>query len=312
MQVLEDRIPFRTGQLVDIGDGGFGVAGAVTGPARQQRRDQIRDRSANRLIDVQLRGRILLQLQIAHADDKPGNAIGFVYRQNAIGELHGLVDIAVGERRNERAIEQFVVLRIGAKRRAIERRRRIGVPLHAGVTGGQIAARRSQRFQIVAGGKLRRVVGRMIGRLCPKRSGHGQRGKGENGNRRAIETNGKHQGSPSSRIYSRNHGRNYGKILRSISNADPAGGIKPHDNAAFGAQPQGYGVANPVARKARMAADLASQVSQLCLKTLSVWRYRGRTPRRTTVPMESERWSHAIVVTSPHNWARRRPPVEPR
>jgi hypothetical protein len=33
----------------------------------------------------------------------------------------------------------------------------------------------------------------------------------------------------------------YSKILRSISNANPTGGIKPADNAAFGAQPQGCG-----------------------------------------------------------------------
>ena len=98
VQVLEDRIPFRTGQLVDVGDRGLGVAGAVTGPARQQRRHQIGDRPANRLIDVQLRGRIFLQLQIAHADHQPGDAIGFVDRQNAVGELDGLVDIAIRER----------------------------------------------------------------------------------------------------------------------------------------------------------------------------------------------------------------------
>ena len=35
VQVLEDRIPFRTGQLVDVGDRRLGVAGAVAGPARQ-------------------------------------------------------------------------------------------------------------------------------------------------------------------------------------------------------------------------------------------------------------------------------------
>ena len=142
---------------------------------------------------------VFLQLQIAHADHQPGHAVGFVDRQDPVGELDGLVDIAVGDRRDEGAIEQFVVLRIGAKRRAIERRRRIGVPLHAGVAGGQIAARHGQRFQIVAGGKLRRIVGRMIGRLRRKRAGHRQRGEGECGNRPAIETNGKHHGSPSSR-----------------------------------------------------------------------------------------------------------------
>ena len=154
MQILEDRIPFRTGQLVDVGDRGLGVAGAVAGPARQQRRDQIGDRPADRLVDVELRGRIFLQLEIAHADHQPGDAIGLVDRQDAVGELDGLVDIAVGERGDEGAIEQFVVLRIGAKRRAIERRRRIGVALHAGMAGGQIAAGRGQRFQIVAGREI--------------------------------------------------------------------------------------------------------------------------------------------------------------
>ena len=85
VQILEDRIPFRTGQLVDIGDRRFGVAGAITGPARQQRRHQIRDRSADRLIDVELRGRVFLLFQIAHADDQPGDPIGFVHRQNPVG-----------------------------------------------------------------------------------------------------------------------------------------------------------------------------------------------------------------------------------
>ena len=196
MQVLEDRIPFRTGQLVDVGDRRLGVAGAVAGPARQQRRDQIGDRSANRLVDVELGGGVFLLLQIAHADHEAGDAIGFVDRQNAVGELDGLVDIAIRERGDEGAIQQFVVLRIGAKRRAIEGRRRTGVALHAGMTGGQIAARHGQRFQIAPGRKLRRIVGGMIGRLRRKRARHRQRGEGECGNRPAIETNGKHHGSP--------------------------------------------------------------------------------------------------------------------
>src|SRR6267154_1053894 len=41
------------------------------------------------------------------------------------------------------------------------------------------------------------------------------------------------------------------------------------------------------------------------LKTLPVWRYRGRGPHARGA-------AHAIVVTSPRNWVRRRPPVEPR
>jgi hypothetical protein len=52
-------------------------------------------------------------------------------------------------------------------------------------------------------------------------------------------------GSPSSRI------------LRIVSNANPTGGIKATDNAAFGAEPQGYGVVNRLA-KGPMPTELAS------------------------------------------------------
>src|SRR5260370_35688278 len=60
------------------------------------------------------------------------------------------------------------------------------------MAGGQVAARRGQRLQIAAIGKLRRIVGRMIGRLRRKGARDGQRGEGECGNGPAIETNGKH------------------------------------------------------------------------------------------------------------------------
>jgi hypothetical protein len=36
-------------------------------------------------------------------------------------------------------------------------------------------------------------------------------------------------------------------ISRIVSDANPAGGIKASDNAAFGVEPQGYGVANRLA-----------------------------------------------------------------
>jgi hypothetical protein len=49
----------------------------------------------------------------------------------------------------------------------------------------------------------------------------------------------------------------YGKILRIVSTANPTGSIKPTDNAAFGVQPQGYGVANRLAGKGPTAANLA-------------------------------------------------------
>ena len=200
VQILEDRIPFRSGQLVDVGDRGLGVAGAVGGPARQQRRHQIGDRSAHRLIDVDLGGRVFLLLQVARADHQPRHAVVLVDGQDAVGELYGLVDIAFGERGDEGAIEQLVVFRIGAKCGAIERRRRTRIAFHAGVTRGQIAARGGQALEVAAVGELRRVVGRMIRGLRQKLARQRQRCDGGSGNRQAIETNGKHHDLPSSRM----------------------------------------------------------------------------------------------------------------
>src|SRR5260370_4126730 len=50
-----------------------------------------------------------------------------------------------------------------------------------------------------------------------------------------------------------------------------SGGIKVQDNAAFGVQPQGFGVANR-----STAARPSGRVRLSRLKTLVVWRYRGR------------------------------------
>jgi hypothetical protein len=48
-----------------------------------------------------------------------------------------------------------------------------------------------------------------------------------------------HHGSPSSRVS--------GQEITIISNANPTGGIKACDNAAFGLEPQGYGMTNRLA-----------------------------------------------------------------
>ena len=208
VEILEDRIPFGAGQLVDIGDRCLGIAGAIGRPARQQRRHQIGDRPADRLVDVDLRGGIFLLLEVAHADHQPRDAVGLVHRQDAVGELDGLVNVAIRQRGDEGAVEQFVVLRVGAQRRAIERRSRSGVAFHAGVARGEIAAGRGQRFQIGLARELRRVIARVFGRLRRNRAGRGQCGEGNCGDRPTIETSGKHHGSPSSRMY--------GRILRSV------------------------------------------------------------------------------------------------
>ena len=74
--------------------------------------------------------------------------------------------------------------------------KQISVALTASVPGGEIAARHRQRFQVMAGRELRGVVGRMLGCLRRNRAGQRQRGESNSGNRPAIETNGKHHGSP--------------------------------------------------------------------------------------------------------------------
>jgi hypothetical protein len=69
----------------------------------------------------------------------------------------------------------------------------------------------------------------MLGHLRQKLAWCGQYGNGDCGDRPANKTGANHHGSPSS------------WILRIVSNANPSGGIKTSDNAAFGVEPQGYG-----------------------------------------------------------------------
>src|SRR3954453_20528187 len=94
------------------------------------------------------------------------------------------------------------------------------------------------------------------------------------------------------------------KIYGSSRTDNRTGGIKPDDNAAFGAQPQGCGrlfdrrLIAPDWRKCRPASH------PTCLTTLAVWQYRGRSSAGRKHP------GHANVartaVTSPRSWGLRR------
>ena len=184
---------------------------------------------------------IFLLLEVAHADHQPRDAVGLVHRQDAVGELDGLVDVAIGQRGDEGAVEQFVVLRIGAQRRAIERRGGSGVALDAGMARGQIAAGRRQRFQIGLARELRGVVARYVRASAPKpQPGAASAARVT----AAIVQRLKRVESITVRLAP---GCMAGS-LRSVSNANPSGGIKVSDNAAFGAQPQGYGVGESIGR----------------------------------------------------------------
>ncbi len=104
-----------------------------------------------------------------------------------------LVDVAVCQRRDEDAVKEIGVLRIGPQRRAIERGGGGGVAIDAGVTCGQVAARRGQFEQIAAGGIGRGFRGFAFGsvvvrRLCKRRrcEGSGYRRGKEGSDRHAA------------------------------------------------------------------------------------------------------------------------------
>ena len=90
MQVLEDRVPVRPGELVDRRHRGLGVAGAIQRPGREQRRGQIGDRAAHRLRQSAARGAVLLVLERVHAEHQLGDAVALVGLRDAFGEFHRL------------------------------------------------------------------------------------------------------------------------------------------------------------------------------------------------------------------------------
>ena len=71
MQVLEDRVPIRAGEVIEGIDRAARIAGAGQRPCRQQRRRQIGYRAAHRLRETLAGERVLLLLERPHADDQP-------------------------------------------------------------------------------------------------------------------------------------------------------------------------------------------------------------------------------------------------
>ena len=140
VQVLEQGVPVGTGELVDRIGRSLRLGRACHRPGRQQRRREVGDRPADRLGELAARHRILLLLDRAHPDDEASDAIGLVDQQHALGKLDRVLDLAIGEHRQEGAAEQLVVTGIAAQSGAIVGRGRGGILLAAGVAGGQVAA----------------------------------------------------------------------------------------------------------------------------------------------------------------------------
>ena len=143
MQILEDRVPFRPGEAVDGLDCRLDLVRAVKRPSRKQGRGEIRDRPSHGLREMLTRGLILLLFDCADAEHQAGDPMAVVDLHDAIGELHGFIDLTVGQHRKECALQQFRILRVGFQRGAIIGRGRGGIALGT----------RFARREIIAGGR---------------------------------------------------------------------------------------------------------------------------------------------------------------
>ena len=125
MQVLEQRVPVGPCSL------SIGSTAALVSPAPccAQAVSSVAARSVigprTDCVRFCLRAAILLLLERAHAEHQPGDAVVLVELHDPLGEPHRLLDIAVGEHRQEGALEQFgVASDRRAARRGNRRRRR--------------------------------------------------------------------------------------------------------------------------------------------------------------------------------------------
>jgi len=131
MQIFEDRVPFRPGQFVDMRD---------AGPAGKKRCGEIGDWPLHGLREMRARLRELVDLDRARGERQTRNAVGLVEGDHALGKLHGLLDLAAGQRHEERPLNQIGIGRVGAERRAIEGRGRRHIARGTRDAGRQIAA----------------------------------------------------------------------------------------------------------------------------------------------------------------------------
>src|SRR5262249_32540510 len=116
---------------------------------------EVGDRPADRLGEFAARDWILLLLDRAHPKNEPRDAIVLVDLQDPLCEPDSLVDLPIGQHRQEGAAEQLVVTGIAAQRGAVIGRRRRGMARTTGVPSGEIAAGRRDPGKAIARLRLR-------------------------------------------------------------------------------------------------------------------------------------------------------------
>ncbi len=173
MQVLEDRVPFRPAEMVDLADGVPDIPLALHAPGRKQRGGQIGDRPVHGLIELAARRAVMLLLDPVHAQHQPAHAVVLVGAQHAVGELHRFLDLAADDQREKGAIEQVGVLGVVLERVAVIVGGRHGVAHLAGMSGGEITA--GTRHLGLVGGRM--GLGVKLDRR--RRENRGKRGAGD-------------------------------------------------------------------------------------------------------------------------------------
>ena len=86
---------------------------------------------------------VFLLLERVDADHQPGDAVVLVELDDLVGEPDRLLDVALGQHRQEGALQKLGILRVAAQRGAVIGGGRAGVALGAGVARGEIAAGRA-------------------------------------------------------------------------------------------------------------------------------------------------------------------------
>ncbi len=119
------------------------IAAARVSPSGQQRRGDVALLAGAALRKIGARGREPLRLDCFDAKGEVRQAIVWIVREHATGEAEGVLHIAVRDRRDEGALDQVRIARIGPQRLAKECRRGHSIALGARDNRGEIIAGRA-------------------------------------------------------------------------------------------------------------------------------------------------------------------------
>ncbi len=136
--VVSERAEPLVLELIDLGQGALVVAGAGIGPGSEQSRRDVALPPSAALRKAVAGCGILALLEGANAERKMGEPVLRIALKQPVGQTERVRHVAVRERGDESALDQFRITRIVAQRLTEEGGRRKRVPLGSGDQGGEI------------------------------------------------------------------------------------------------------------------------------------------------------------------------------